>query len=106
MVNFPPEVHSPADFTLVRVTSIDGAEEHLAYQTAVNIGGHLFKGILYDRGPETTTTRFQSGPVDPTAVTAPAATTINPTTIMDSSIYPAQLSSFMAGTQFFLPPRP
>ncbi|XP_051151013.1 protein SHI RELATED SEQUENCE 5-like [Andrographis paniculata] len=120
---FPPELHSPADFTLVRVSSIDGAEEHLAYQTAVNIGGHVFKGILYDRGPES---RYPGGggggesssgggggsqqqPLDPTAssTSGVATSTVNPS-IMDPSIYPPhhQLGGFMAGTQFFLPPRP
>ncbi|KAK6131253.1 hypothetical protein DH2020_035010 [Rehmannia glutinosa] len=51
--HFPAEVNSPAVFRCVRVSAVDNAEEHLAYQTAVNIGGHVFKGILYDQGPET-----------------------------------------------------
>ncbi|KAK9284937.1 hypothetical protein L1049_024118 [Liquidambar formosana] len=49
--NFPAEVSSPAVFRCVRVTSIDDADDQYAYQTAVNISGHVFKGILYDQGP-------------------------------------------------------
>ncbi|KAJ4833206.1 Protein SHI RELATED SEQUENCE 1 [Turnera subulata] len=52
--NFPPEVSSPAIFRCVRVSSIDDSNDQYAYQTAVNIGGHVFKGILYDHGPEST----------------------------------------------------
>ncbi|KAK6131001.1 hypothetical protein DH2020_035254 [Rehmannia glutinosa] len=50
--HFPPELNSPAVFRCVRVSAIDDADEQFAYQTAVNIGGHVFKGILYDQGPE------------------------------------------------------
>uniref|UniRef100_A0A7C9AEJ2 Uncharacterized protein n=1 Tax=Opuntia streptacantha TaxID=393608 RepID=A0A7C9AEJ2_OPUST len=50
--NFPAEVSSPAVFRCVRVSSIDDTEDEIAYQTAVNIGGHVFKGILYDQGPD------------------------------------------------------
>ncbi|KAL6346552.1 hypothetical protein AAG906_000170 [Vitis piasezkii] len=50
--NFPAEVSSPAMFRRVRVNSIDNAVDQYAYQTAVIIGGHIFKGILYDEGPE------------------------------------------------------
>ncbi|PWA75351.1 lateral root primordium protein [Artemisia annua] len=50
--NFPSEVTTPASFRCVRVSSIDETDDQFAYQAAVNIGGHLFKGILYDQGPE------------------------------------------------------
>ncbi|KAL5713382.1 hypothetical protein ACHQM5_015462 [Ranunculus cassubicifolius] len=50
--HFPAEVSSPAVFRCVRVSAMDDAEEQFAYQTAVNIGGHVFKGILYDQGPD------------------------------------------------------
>ncbi|KAI7737315.1 hypothetical protein M8C21_031413 [Ambrosia artemisiifolia] len=50
--NFPSEVTTPANFRCVRVSSIDETDDQFAYQAAVNIGGHLFKGILYDQGPE------------------------------------------------------
>lgn len=39
-------------FRRVRVSSIDNAVDQYAYQTAVIIGGRIFKGILYDEGPE------------------------------------------------------
>lgn len=50
--NFPSELTTPANFRCVRVSSIDESDDQFAYQAAVNIGGHLFKGILYDQGPE------------------------------------------------------
>lgn len=51
--NFPPELNSPAMFRCVRVSSDEGEDhDQYAYQTAVNIGGHVFKGILYDQGPD------------------------------------------------------
>ncbi|KAJ0629728.1 putative transcription factor STY-LRP1 family [Helianthus annuus] len=37
---------------MCKSSSIDETEDQFAYQAAVNIGGHLFKGILYDQGPE------------------------------------------------------
>ncbi|KAF8050814.1 hypothetical protein N665_1869s0003 [Sinapis alba] len=49
--HLPPEISSPAIFRCIRVSSIDDDEEEYAYQTVVNIGGHVFKGILYDQGP-------------------------------------------------------
>ncbi|KAK4368747.1 hypothetical protein RND71_012539 [Anisodus tanguticus] len=45
------EVSSPAVFRCVQVSAVDDAEEQYAYQTAVNIGGHIFEGMLYDQGP-------------------------------------------------------
>lgn len=54
-MNFPGEVSFPATFRCVRVRSNDdNAVENIdqyAYQTAVNIQGHVFKGLLYDQGP-------------------------------------------------------
>ncbi|XP_020583985.1 protein SHORT INTERNODES-like, partial [Phalaenopsis equestris] len=58
-LSFPAEVSSPAVFRCVRVSPMDEAEDQFAYQTAVNIGGHLFKGILYDQGPESSSTSTQ-----------------------------------------------
>ncbi|KAG8057534.1 hypothetical protein GUJ93_ZPchr0002g24285 [Zizania palustris] len=49
---FPREVSSEAVFRCVRLGPVDQAEAEVAYQTAVSIGGHLFKGILHDVGPE------------------------------------------------------
>ncbi|KAE8715672.1 Protein SHI RELATED SEQUENCE 1 [Hibiscus syriacus] len=50
--NFPAEVNSEVVFRCVRVSGIEDADDQYAYQTAVNIGGHVFKGILYNQGPE------------------------------------------------------
>lgn len=50
--HFPAEVSSPAVFRCVKVSAVDDADEQFAYQTAVNIAGHVFKGILYDHGLE------------------------------------------------------
>ncbi|KAL9255206.1 SHI RELATED SEQUENCE 5-like protein [Drosera capensis] len=50
--NLPAEVTTTALFKCVRVTPIDDSDEHLAYQTAVSIAGRVFKGILYNQGPE------------------------------------------------------
>lgn len=47
---FPAEVNAQAVFRCVRVSAIDEGEDQYAYQTAVNIGGHVFKGLLYDQG--------------------------------------------------------
>ncbi|XP_023880333.1 protein SHI RELATED SEQUENCE 1 isoform X1 [Quercus suber] len=133
--NFPSEVSSPAVFRCVRVSSIDDTDDQYAYQTAVNIGGHVFKGILYDQGPETNYSSMGGesssggggvggggGGVQPLNLIAGATT--SPTTthggaaamvssamvssamaLLDPSLYPAPLNSFMAGTQFFHPPR-
>ncbi|XP_044510071.1 protein SHI RELATED SEQUENCE 5-like isoform X2 [Mangifera indica] len=110
---FPSEVNSPAVFRCVRVSAVEDSDEQYAYQTAVNIGGHLFKGILYDQGPEN---RYATGgessqqlnlitaaPTMTTTATTP--TTTNPSAAIDPSFYPPPLNAFMAGTQFFPPPR-
>ncbi|CAM8912221.1 unnamed protein product [Rhodiola kirilowii] len=47
---FPAEVNAQALFRCVRVSAIDEGEDQYAYQTAVSIGGHVFKGLLYDQG--------------------------------------------------------
>ncbi|XP_040383011.1 protein SHI RELATED SEQUENCE 1-like [Oryza brachyantha] len=49
---FPREVSSEAVFRCVRLGPVDEAEAEVAYQTTVSIGGHVFKGILHDVGPE------------------------------------------------------
>ncbi|KAK1391668.1 Lateral Root Primordium type 1, C-terminal [Heracleum sosnowskyi] len=116
VAQFPAEVSSTAVFRCVNVRAMDDAEKQYAYQTAVQIGGHVFKGLLYDQGPEN---RFGLGdnstggaqlPLN--LINAPGTTTTNTNiapgvTWLDSSTtYPAPLNAFMAGTQFFPPPRP
>ena len=49
---WPRQVRAPAVFKCVRVTSIDDGEDDYAYQATVTINGHLFKGFLYDQGPD------------------------------------------------------
>ncbi|XP_074313235.1 protein SHORT INTERNODES-like [Silene latifolia] len=51
--NYPAEINSLANFRCIRVTSKDNMVEQYAYQTSINVGGHVFKGILYDQGPTT-----------------------------------------------------
>ncbi|CAN4083360.1 unnamed protein product [Withania somnifera] len=124
--NFPAKVTSNAVFHCVRMSSVDDAEDQFAYQTAVNIGGHIFKGILYDQGPEnqymaagesssgggsashqhnligavgTATSAATSGGGGAAATPAEASAYLDP------SLYPAPLNTYMAGTQFFPPPR-
>ncbi|KAH0454093.1 hypothetical protein IEQ34_016017 [Dendrobium chrysotoxum] len=48
--NLPGHVRAPAVFKCVRVTSIDDGEDEYAYHAKVNIGGHVFKGFLYNQG--------------------------------------------------------
>eukprot|EP00257_Ricinus_communis_P014883 XP_015572666.1 protein SHI RELATED SEQUENCE 5 isoform X2 [Ricinus communis] len=115
--HFPPEVNSPAVFRCVRVSPMEDTDEQYAYQTAVNIGGHVFKGILYDQGVDV---RYTSGGesssggaqqlnlITAAATTATLTATANPThpgALLDPSLYPASFNAYIAGTQFFPPPR-
>uniref|UniRef100_A0A7N0V3B5 Uncharacterized protein n=1 Tax=Kalanchoe fedtschenkoi TaxID=63787 RepID=A0A7N0V3B5_KALFE len=128
---FPNEVNSQAIFRCVRVSSMDpehnADEEHgrhedqLAYQTAVSIGGHVFKGILYDQGPESRygesssvgSGAYQQQQQQLNLITSGATTTGAMTTsiaatqaLLDASLnYPTPINAFMAGTQFFPPSR-
>ncbi|MBA0792511.1 hypothetical protein Gohar_017004 [Gossypium harknessii] len=115
---FPPEVSSPAVFRCVKVSAMDDEDEEFAYQTAVNIAGHVFKGILYDQGPESHYTGGGESSQQLNLITAAvttaetarttttAAISSNPaTSMLDPSLYPAPLNAFIAGTQFFPPPR-
>ncbi|KAK4713524.1 hypothetical protein R3W88_019431 [Solanum pinnatisectum] len=93
----PSEVSCPAVFRCVKVISaVDDTQEQYAYQTSVSIGGHIFKGMLYDQGPAGGETSSSSA--------VPPQVSIN--AMFDP--YPTNLSPFMpaAGTQFFPPPRP
>ncbi|KAK3011858.1 hypothetical protein RJ639_012112 [Escallonia herrerae] len=46
----PGLVRAPAVFKCVRVTAVDDGDDEYAYQAVVKIGGHVFKGFLYDQG--------------------------------------------------------
>ncbi|XP_022153244.1 protein LATERAL ROOT PRIMORDIUM 1-like, partial [Momordica charantia] len=51
----PDQVRAPAVFKCVRVTAVEGGGgggNEYAYQAVVRIGGHVFKGYLYDHGVE------------------------------------------------------
>ncbi|XP_019155936.1 PREDICTED: protein SHI RELATED SEQUENCE 1-like, partial [Ipomoea nil] len=117
--HFPAEVNSPAVFRCVKVSAMDDEVDQYAYQTAVSIGGHVFKGILYDQGAETRYPSAGGGhegssgsgaAQQPLNLISGAATSHQQAaavaTMIDPSLYPTPLSAFMAGTQFFPPPRP
>ncbi|KAE9588355.1 hypothetical protein Lal_00003006 [Lupinus albus] len=107
---FPPELNSQAVFRCVKVSPMYAPDERYAYQTAVNIGGHVFKGILYDQGPDSpyiiaggAGEGSSGGGGDAQQLTLTTATTTgNP--FDPSQLYPPPLNAFMAGTQF-CPPR-
>ncbi len=46
----PPEVRAQALFKCVRLMGVEDGEDEFAYQATVKIGGHIFKGVLYDQG--------------------------------------------------------
>ncbi|KAK4762793.1 hypothetical protein SAY86_008561 [Trapa natans] len=50
--SLPRQVRAPAIFKRMRVTAVDDGEDEYAYQAVVRIGGHVFKGFLYDQGME------------------------------------------------------
>ncbi|KAK8606739.1 hypothetical protein V6N13_052501 [Hibiscus sabdariffa] len=124
--NFPPELNSHAVFRCVTVSGVNDADDQYAYQTAVSIGGHVFKGILYDQGPDTDSTYNNMAPETTAAAGESCATTnaatfaanasaagsvtvassSSSTAVLDpSSLYVTPLKIFMAGTQFFPNPR-
>ncbi|KAK3135621.1 hypothetical protein QOZ80_5BG0421300 [Eleusine coracana subsp. coracana] len=51
--SLPRQVRGPAVFRCVQVTSVDDGQREVAYQAAVTINGHLFRGLLYDLGEDT-----------------------------------------------------
>lgn len=117
--HLPPEISLPAVFRCMRVSSIDDEEEEYAYQTAVSIGGHVFKGILYNQGPSdhhryssltAETSQHHLNLLDSTATTtAVTAVNSNNGSIDPSSLYTAAAAPFnafvAAGTPFFASPR-
>ncbi|XP_010550439.1 PREDICTED: protein SHI RELATED SEQUENCE 1-like [Tarenaya hassleriana] len=121
MGQFPPELSSPAVFRCVRVSSVDvEGEDQFAYQTAVSIGGHVFKGILYDQGPDCSGGAAESsscgGSQPLNLITAVSSSSPNIGNkggggssssgyIDPSSLHPTPINTFMAGTQFFPNPR-
>ncbi|XP_020599954.1 protein SHI RELATED SEQUENCE 1-like [Phalaenopsis equestris] len=115
-VIFPAEVTLPAVFRCVRVRQMDETEEQLAYQTAVSIKGHVFKGLLYDQGPVLSSAENQmhlageclSGGAAVTAGGFAPGMDIGGRTAVggdfetdSSSMYPNPVGAFMTGTLFF-----
>ncbi|VFQ63232.1 unnamed protein product [Cuscuta campestris] len=98
---FPSELNSPAVFRCVKVSAMDDEIDQYAYQTAVSIGGHVFKGILYDQGPEAA--RSSGGGERPSTAGHQQAAS---GALLAPSVFPTPLNAFMAGTQSFPPPRP
>ncbi|ESQ41202.1 hypothetical protein EUTSA_v10014142mg [Eutrema salsugineum] len=49
---WPGQVKAAAVFKCVRVTAVEDGDDEYAYQAVVQIGGHVFKGFLYDQGLE------------------------------------------------------
>ncbi|KAK8456191.1 hypothetical protein SEVIR_4G289300v4 [Setaria viridis] len=111
---FPPELSVEAVFRCVRIGPVDEPDAELAYQTAVSIGGHTFKGILRDHGPAddaavgqlppsseyhqlTGQAREGSSPAGSSEAAATVATSA--AVLMDP--YPTPIGAFAAGTQFF-----
>ena len=113
MGNFPAEVTSPATFRCVRLSSIEDAADQYAYQTSVNIGGHVFKGILYDQGHhslgECSSRETQAQPNQINAAALTMATTTSTSVAAETLLpfaYASPFNAFMsAGTQFFLHPK-
>ncbi|KAI3777305.1 hypothetical protein L1987_47104 [Smallanthus sonchifolius] len=103
--NFPSEVTTRADFRCVRVSSIDETDDQIAYQAAVSIGGHSFKGILYDQGPEG---QYMSGDTSSGGIPQLNLTTIAPgsstaaANFIGHSLYSSlDGHDYMTSTQFF-----
>ncbi|MCO5567191.1 hypothetical protein L7F22_020879 [Adiantum nelumboides] len=48
----PVEAREQAVFKCVKISSVNDGHEEFAYQTVVKIGGHIYKGMLYDQGVE------------------------------------------------------
>ncbi|KVH93227.1 Lateral Root Primordium type 1, C-terminal [Cynara cardunculus var. scolymus] len=64
---FPTKMVGESTFTCVRVTSTseeNAIVDQYAYETSINIGGHVFKGILYDQGPSHQMMNFQDRNAD------------------------------------------
>lgn len=127
--NFPAELSSSAVFRCVRVSSIDDTDDEYAYQTAVNIGGHVFKGILYDQGPDSSqqgstpspsyapggesssagnlTAGFNASIAGTTPVSAIPSSSSSPAIgYLDPSFYLPLNTYLSPGTPFFPNPRP
>ncbi|XP_061340568.1 protein SHI RELATED SEQUENCE 3 [Gastrolobium bilobum] len=117
---FPAAMNSMTVFNCVQVRSMDDSVNEMAYQTSVNIGGHVFSGVLYDQGPEQS---FNDARGDSTIhqhnlnLTSAAIHTRDGATMAPLSATPAHelyfpqphpfpLSSFRPGMPYFSHPKP
>ena len=112
---FPREVSSEAVFRCVRLGPVDQAEAELAYQTTVSIGGHVFKGILHDVGPNALSAAGGSGDYQfrltgdvspPSSAAAGEAgggnnIVVSSAVVMDPYPTPGLYGGFTTGTSFF-----
>ncbi|CAN6173575.1 unnamed protein product [Urochloa humidicola] len=114
---FPPELSVEAVFRCVRIGAVDEPDAELAYQTAVSIGGHTFKGILRDHGPADDAAVGQLPPSaaeyhqltagqaregsSPAGSGSEAAATVATSAAVLMDPYPTPIGAFAAGTQFF-----
>ncbi|XP_027357012.1 protein SHI RELATED SEQUENCE 3-like [Abrus precatorius] len=120
---FPAAMNSMAIFRCVQVRSMDDAVNEIAYQTSVNIGGHLFSGLLYDQGPEQSYHRGDSskGLVDQqqnldltnasvhtrdSGATTTMASTAHDEPLFTAPPYPFPLAPFRPGMPYFSYPKP
>lgn len=84
---------------------MDNVLDQFAYRTSVNIAGHVFKGLLYDQGPENQYISGESssgggGFQQPNLIAQTSTSTPSA-----RSSYPSPFSAFMPGTQFFPYPK-
>ncbi|KAL5223190.1 hypothetical protein ABZP36_027903 [Zizania latifolia] len=80
---FPREVSSEAVFRCVRLGPVDEADAEVAYQTTVSIGGHVFKGILHDVGPEHSVGGIRHAAGEGSSPTTAAAAVSSSAVVMD-----------------------
>ncbi|XP_009784128.1 protein SHI RELATED SEQUENCE 3-like [Nicotiana tabacum] len=97
--DLPTELSLPAVFRCVRVSSVDNVVDQYAYQTSVKIAGHVFKGILYDQGPETETHYTNMARESSSNGFQQEQLTTNLTQPLPS--YPSPFNNFMPGINIF-----
>ena len=121
---FPAATNSMAIFRSVQVRSMDDTINEIAYQTSVNIGGHVFSGLLYDQGPDQSFNPkgdSSTGPLDQQqnlslisastqthdgAIMAPVSASSAHDEPFLPPPYPFPLASFRSGMPYFSYPKP